>query len=261
MKKPLINYFLVDNKRNIILFLMFFYSINLFSGNDIITTDETRKYNVPVVLTTRNKASVSSEIGSTINNILIKEGDFFKKDDIILKFNCTLFDAKLKKSWSELNLAKNKYDSYQRLSNLDGASKMELVTSQSEYEQAKAEYDISKYNAEQCILKAPFGGQLVELFVNEHETIKVGQKLYDIVDNKNLEVSIIVDSDWLMWLKEGDNFQLYINETHKSYTGEIAKIIYSVDAVSQSIRLIGSIQGNQEGLFIGASGTATFKGP
>lgn len=226
-----------------------------------VSDNDVNKYTVPVVLTTENKASISTEISGTIEDILVKEGDFFKKNDDLIKFNCTLFNAKLVAAQSELSLAKTKYESVKRLSELDGASTMEVQGSEADYQKAKSELEIAKHNVSQCVLKAPFTGQLVELFVNEFETVKVGTKLYDIVDNQNLEVSIIVPSEWLQWIKKGDSFGLVIQENQQTYNGQIDRVIYSVDSVSQSARLIGKIQGSQEGLFIGASGIATFEGP
>ena len=218
-------------------------------------------YSVPVVLTTNNMASISSEISGNVTQIFVREGDYFKKDDVILKFDCTLLDASLKKAESELKFAKNKNDTITRLNKLDGISNMELITSQSELAKAEAEFEIAKYNASQCILKAPFTGQLVALYIKDHETVKAGSKLYDIVDNKNFEIAIIVPSDWLIWLQKGDAFSLDIRETKKTYKGVVSSIIYSVDAVSQSVKLIGKVIDDTEGLFIGASGTAKFEGP
>lgn len=259
------------NLANLVFILLLTTSNNSFSQdtqssgtNSFLSEEENNKnpkgYSVPVVLTTKNMASISSEISGTVKKILVHAGDYFVKDDTLVVFDCTLLDASLKKSTAELAFANNKHAAISRLDKLDGASKIELETSTNELAKAQAEFDIAKYNADQCTLKAPFAGQMVEVYVKEFETIKAGTKLYDIVDNSNFEIAMIVPSEWLKWLKKGDSFKLAIKENNRTYTGNIASIIYSVDAVSQSVKLIGKITEDTSGLFVGASGTATFEG-
>ncbi|MBP9722941.1 MAG: efflux RND transporter periplasmic adaptor subunit [Gammaproteobacteria bacterium] len=219
------------------------------------------KYTVPAVLTTNNQAVISTEIDGTIKEILVKEGDYFKANDILLKFDCTVYTADLEKNKAEKDINEKKYQSMKKLANLDGASKTELLTSQGEYESSAARLKIAAYKAERCTQKAPFDGQMTELKVRNYETVKVGDKLYTIVDNKNLDVTAIIPSEWLSWLKINSEFEVLIKETNNKYKATVTKIIYNADAVSQSVKLIGKITSESTGLFVGESGNATFKGP
>lgn len=219
------------------------------------------KYAVPAVLTTTNQAVISTEIDGTIKEILVKEGDYFKANDVLLKFDCTVYTADLEKSKAENIVNEKKYQAMKNLANLDGASKTELLTSQGDYESSLAKLKIAQYKAERCIQKAPFDGQLMELKVRNFETVKAGDKLFSIIDNKNLDVTAIVPSEWLSWIKINDDFEVSIKETGSKYKAKVTKIIYNADAVSQSVKLIGKITSESAGLFVGESGNATFKGP
>ena len=79
--------------------------------------------------------------------------------------------------------------------------------------------------------------------------------LLEIIDDKNLEVEMILPSSSLVWLKIGHPFSLHVEELGKIFQGKIERIVSKVDPVSQSLKLYGSIDVNVEHLYPGMSGT------
>jgi len=127
-------------------------------------------------------------------------------------------------------------------------------------EVAKAKADIALINAvlQKCKIKAPFSGRVAERLVDPWQYVKAGEPLLDIIDDKNLEVVLLVPSSWLSWLKTGHKFKLFIDEKQREYPVKVAKIGARIDAVSQSIKIKSLIDGTFKGLLPGMSGRAIF---
>jgi membrane fusion protein, multidrug efflux system len=85
--------------------------------------------------------------------------------------------------------------------------------------------------------------------------------LLDVLDDHVLEIELIAPSRWLSWLKPGYAFQVNIDETEKTYPARITRIGGRVDPVSQSIKVIGEIDGDAPDLMAGMSGRATMTPP
>jgi multidrug efflux pump subunit AcrA (membrane-fusion protein) len=119
---------------------------------------------------------------------------------------------------------------------------------------------IAKTNVDRCSIKAPFSGQVVEKIANEYENITPQDKLIKLVNNNKLQANIIVPSNWLIWLKEGQRFKLKIDELDKIVEAKVTTIDKSIDSKSQSLGIRASIK-NRKNLIDGMSATAQFEIP
>lgn len=218
-------------------------------------------YKVHAVLATETQAVISSPMAGYLEKLLIKEGSNFKKDDVLLEFDCEKRLAALNKSTAQLKLAEINFDSYQRLEKLESASRMKVAETEADYKKALAERRITAHDVKNCKITAPFDGQVTDLLVHQHETVQLYQKLFKVLDNDALTVKMLVPSTWLSWLKIGSPFTLMLREGAKAYKGRVLRIVSRIDAVSRSVKLVGEIFNKQADLRSGMSGEAIFEGP
>lgn|GEM_PF-6895012 len=105
-----------------------------------------------------------------------------------------------------------------------------------------------------CNIAAPFNGRVAEQRVREQQYVQPGQALLDILDDSTLELEFFVPSQWLVWLKPEQGFQVAIDETGKTYPAKVQRIGARVDPVSQSIKLSAVIDGKFSEPVAGMSG-------
>ncbi len=213
---------------------------------------------IHAVVTSETTATLASPMAGYIDKLNIKDGSNFQKGKVLVEFDCKIEKAELQKAKAEVKLSKTNKDSYARLSRLGSASKVKVAESQAQYEKAVADEKIATKKVSDCEIKAPFNGQVTELFVHQHETMQLHQKLFTILANDSIVVKVLIPSDWLPWIKIGTKFQFYARETNKSYQVKIERLINQVDAVSRSVKLLGVVEGNYPNLKSGMSGEATF---
>ena len=204
------------------------------------------------------EAVLSSELAARIENIAVKEMQRFNKGDLLIQFDCSLYEAQKDVVSANSNSALIKLKSDEQMLQMRSIGKYELELSISEYEKAKSELRIAELNVERCQIKAPFDGAVEEVIVNTYETIQPQVELMKIIQTDILELEMVVSSEWVSWLKIGHPIKVYIDEIQKEFNASISGIGANVDAVSQTIQLKGTITDASPALLPGMSGRVVF---
>ena len=204
------------------------------------------------------EAILSSELAARIENIAVKEMQRFKKGDLLIQFDCSLYEAQKDVVSANANSALIKLKSDEQMLQMRSIGKYELELSISEYDKAKSELRIAELNVERCQIKAPFDGAVEEVVVNTFETIQPQVELMKIIQTEVLELEMVVSSEWISWLKIGHPIKVYIDEIQKEFNATISGIGANVDAVSQTIQLKGTITDTSPALLPGMSGRVVF---
>jgi len=201
-----------------------------------------------------NHAEIASVMDARIKQIPVREGDGFRKGDLLVEFDCAVEFAELSRAEASYKAAKEKAQVSQELVQLDSISKLEAVMAKSEATKAFAEKQIWQEKVRRCRVYAPYDGHVAALYVQPFEYARPGDKLMKILDDTRLEVEALIPSNWLTSIKLGMPFSLVIDETGVTYQATVKSIGAEIDSVSQTVKLIGVIQGDNRGLIAGMSG-------
>ena len=204
------------------------------------------------------KAVLSSELAAKIDSIPVKEMDRFKKGDLLIQFDCSLYEAQKDVVNANANSALIKVESDQQMFQMRTIGKYDLELSKSEYEKAKAELLIAELNLKRCKILAPFDGAVEEILVNTYETIQPQVELMKIIQTDVLELEMVVSSEWISWLTIGHPIVVFIDEIQKEFNATVSGIGANVDPVSQTIQLKGTIIDASPALLAGMSGRVIF---
>lgn len=219
-----------------------------------IVTDNVRGLIKPV-----ERAVISSEIAARVKKIPFKAGERFKKGDLLVGFDCSFYRADMASAEATYKSKQHVYKNNKELLALNAISDIDVSISESEMEVARADRTMRAIRVSQCTIKAPYSGRVIEVAINEHETVPADREILSILNDRDLEIELIVPSNWLNWLVVGESFSFVIDETGKALEAKVAKIGAVVDPVSQTIKLTGKLEDDLEGVLSGMSGTAQFK--
>ncbi len=204
-----------------------------------------------------HQATLSAEIAARVLEIPFRGGDAFAKDDILVRFDCAIFEAQRDKVSAELRAAQAKLTNDRKLEVMRSIGVLEVTLSEMAVQQTEAELRMARINIERCTIKAPWSGKVVQRLVNENEGIKLNQGLMSIVSTQALELTVVVPSIWMRKLKPGQRFSFKVDETGSSHEATIITLGSTVDAVSQTLSLRARIDIDPK-LLPGMSGTASF---
>ena len=201
---------------------------------------------------------LSSELAAKIDALPLREGDAFKRGDKLVGFDCSLYNAQFKKAQAIADSANKLLAVNKRLADLNSVGELELEQSAAKVREAEAELHYMKTSVDKCIIRAPFAGRIAKRLVATHQYVNTGTPLLDILSSEQLELQMIVPSNWMTWLKVGMAFQVDVEELGKTYPAQITRLGARIDPVSQTIAITGKVSASAPELLAGMSGWAQF---
>jgi membrane fusion protein, multidrug efflux system len=210
------------------------------------------------VIKAKQESTVASKMTARIISMPFDKGRSFRRGALLASFDCSTIRAQLNAARAATNAYNATYRTNVELDQYEAVGKNEVAVSKANLGKAQAEASAIGAQLSDCAVYAPFSGTVVEQIAHRGEVAASGQPLLKIQSGGDLEIELIVPSNWLTWLRPGAPFTFKIDETGSSITGAITQLGASVDPVSKTIRVTGSV-GQTEGLVLpGMSGSAVF---
>ena len=251
-------------------FSVFVLTSILFSGFLLSASDY--KLSVKVVIAPSKRAILSSRIFSTIEKFHVKEGETFKKGDLLAELDEKYYLESLNKAKAAVKAADNEiqfstknFNQGQRL--YDGQNLSELELEQRRFEKTRAEIqkiqmvsdlEIARFNYDSCKISAPFSGRVVMHIVKEFEDLssaRTGKQVIEIINDKVLKVTMFLPSTEFSQIKLGDKISINISETGKIYSAKVVEKAAEMDALSRTFELRAELDNTNYELRAGMVGT------
>src|SRR5947199_2005065 len=125
-------------------------------------------------------ATVSTELGGTVSEIMFQNGGVAKKGDVIMKLDASQEEALLRSAEAEAELARQDLGRTRGLASQKVLSKAELDAAESKFNRLNAVVDQMRSNIRKKTIIAPFDGQLGIRQVNVGQMINAGQQVVSL---------------------------------------------------------------------------------
>jgi RND family efflux transporter MFP subunit len=209
----------------------------------------------------RREATIASRMTAVITDMPFREGQSFRAGALLARFDCSQTRAELNAARAAAAAYRSTYQQNAELDEYEAIGRNEVEVSRANLNRAEAEVQAINARLTDCAVYAPFAGTVVERIANVREVAASGQPLMRIQTGRDVELELIVPSQWLTWLGPGAAFQFRIDETGNTIRGEVTRLGASVDPVSRTIRVTARVT-QSEGLILpGMSGSARFDDP
>ncbi|MCB1112470.1 MAG: efflux RND transporter periplasmic adaptor subunit [Chlamydiales bacterium] len=212
-----------------------------------------------VVIDPKQRTSLSAELRSPVIKINKRMGDDFHTNDVLIQLDDTVHQANLKKAQAIVEKAKTDLEAKQQLFKDNVASSSELKEAEANVAIAEAELIKSQRDLDATVIKAPYDGKVVQVFVEEYELPDQGEQMIEIVNDKTLLAKLLIPSSMLKNIKIGEPFKIDLNETDKEITAKVSRIGSIIDPSSATVRIEAEIDNKNGDLKAGMSGIAHFK--
>ena len=206
-----------------------------------------------------NQAAIATELQARVAAVRFREGEAFKKDDVLVAFDCERQQAELAAVRAQHREMKLALDSATYLDKKGAVGRLDVEISRAKTDKAAADVAALEARIRHCTIIAPYDGRISELLINAHETPSPGKPFISVVDETTFEIDLIVPSQWLRKLAVGARFTFSVDELGTSHTGTLVRIGAAVDPVSQSVKVIGKFDTKPERVLSGMSGSAVFE--
>ena len=175
------------------------------------------------------ETTVGAMIGGRIDKILVRPGDYVKKDQIIIEFP---EDAPASKYQQAKAAYENSKKTYERMKAL--YEKGEI--SQAQFDGAETKYLVDKRNYEtmkdMLHLDAPYDGIITEILVHEGDNVKAKKPLFTIAKLNKMKIRIWLSEKERMQVRKG--MKVLATVAGKTFTGKVEDLSLSVDPMKQA---------------------------
>lgn len=221
--------------------------------SDISPTSDKEVYQV--FLDPLYRTRLYAEINIPIAKIYKRMGDSFNKGDKLLEFDNRVFQGAFWKAKATLEKAETEYEGKLKLYHDNITSLFELKEAEANVASAKADLITAQKNLDSSIIKAPYKGKVVMLYIEEHELPQQGKELIEIVDTEVLIAKLLLPSLLLTRLQKGQELTLHIKETGADVNAKITRISPVIDPSSSTIKVEAEIENSDNKLSAGMTGT------
>ena len=212
------------------------------------------------VLEASHSAVIAAPMARRLTHAGYRAGARFEANAVIARFDCAGLEAERDARADARRTLELRHRNQSELLVMGAAGELDVELAASELAQAASELRALDVRLEDCALRAPWAGTVVERHAQAHETPGAGAPIYTLVRAGASEVVLLVPSHWSRWLERGAAFDFEIDETGETVSAEVSRIGATVDPASQTLKVAGRITG-RAGARPGMSGTARFAAP
>jgi membrane fusion protein, multidrug efflux system len=223
-----------------------------------VATSTLRQSPVRGIVRAVEQASISTELATRVAAVHFREGEVFRLGQKLVEFDCRRQLATLAASEAQQLEMQLGVDKLHLLQRAQSVGRNDLEVSEARLAKAKAEAEALRSQLDQCVVVAPFDGRVLELSLQKHEAAQPGKPFIALVAHGNLEVDLIVPSDWVRWIRPSTAFVFHVDELRRPMAAMVTRIGAAVDPISQTVKIAATFSAAGVDVLPGMSGTAEF---
>src|SRR5690606_7647258 len=106
--------------------------------------------------------------------------------------DCSAYQAQLNAAQAAARAAREELAHNKQLAALKSVGQFQVAIAEARLAEAQAQAQVYQVQVKRCTVTAPFDGRVVARKVRPHESVGTGTPLLEIVDNRTLEVHLLV---------------------------------------------------------------------
>lgn len=188
---------------------------------------KTTSYNT--ILSGIKESNASSMIGGRIERVLVKVGDYVKKDQVLFKFPSDAPSAQYYQAKVAFENSQSMYERYKKLFEVGGVSAQDLDNIKTQYEVNKANFETVNKMVD---VLSPITGFVTKVSVRESDDVRKETVLATIADLSQLKASIQISEDEISDVKVGD--KAIAEWQGKKIEGKITQVDLAMNPMTQA---------------------------
>ncbi len=188
-------------------------------------------------------ATVSTELGGTVSEIMFQNGGVAKKGDVIIKLDASQEEALLRSAEAEAELARQDLGRTRGLASQKVLSKAELDAAESKFNRLNAVVDQMRSNIRKKTIIAPFDGQLGIRQVNVGQMINAGQQVVSLQSLDPVYVDFALPQQHIQNLSAGLEARARTDGlSGREFVGKLTAINSTVDTATRNVMVQATLE-------------------
>ena len=167
---------------------------------------------------------IRPEIGGTIKNIYVKEGQKVVRGQVLIQLDDSSIQDNIAELNTQLNLAKTTFERQQRLWDQKIGSEMQYLQAKTQFESLENNKTALVNQAAKMKIKAPFSGIIDEIFPKNGELVSSQLTVVRLVNLDQVYLEADVTETYLPYIKKGNEALINFPSIHTEMKSEIAQV-------------------------------------
>jgi len=168
-------------------------------------------YNSTATLEAEQESNVMAKVRGIVKDIFVEEGDKVKSGQILAKLEDEQLEIEEKRAKSIFEKSRNDYKRSQELFDKKLISAENFDNVKFEYENQKANYELTKLNLDNTVIKSPIDGIVSARFIKKGNLINTNDQLFHITNTTRLLAILHVPEHEMAKIKSGQTTLLKID--------------------------------------------------
>lgn len=196
-----------------------------------------------------------SEISRKLTQVLLKEGAYVKKGQVLFRMDDADLQARLKKLNAQRTFAAAAASRQAALLKIEGVSKQEYEQASSSLEAIDADIELTEVEIDKTVIRAPFSGKTGIRRASEGAFITQNTVLTTLEDLTKVKIEFAVPEKYANGVGLNQPINFRVENSPATYTGHILVIEPEIDLNTRSL-FIRALADNPQGQLIpGSSAT------
>lgn len=203
-------------------------------------------------VTAEEDVVVFSKISERVEKIYVKPGQRVTKNQVlaeqkneIYKQGLEIANSALRTAEAQVNMILQDFERMSKLYSEKAISQQQFdqiktgkETAEQGYNQAKSAQEQAKEQYENSFVKAPFDGVVAAVYVEENQTISMGQPVVQVISPSKMKSKVNLTGSDIQNVKVGQKVMIKFPTIHgEDFNGRVDKINSSIDQMSKSLEV------------------------
>jgi membrane fusion protein (multidrug efflux system) len=199
---------------------------------------------------------LSAQESGPVVAIAIDKGQSVDKGGIIIEQERDILRAERDAFKAALATQEYNVDKVRQLFDAGKVSRIELLTSESNFAQAKSMADVSEERYQRAGIRAPFAGVVTDRYVELGELVNPGQRVARLIDPYTLKLEAYLTGNQVQWVTEGEGATVLLGDNNLPAEGRVTWVGFEADRMTGKFQVEIEIPNNELNYNSGVIGRA-----
>jgi len=199
---------------------------------DISTASIAEFFEISGPVTPVRGAWLSAQESGPVVAIHLDKGQAVSSGGIIIEQERDILRAERDAMKAALQMQEYNVDKVRQLYDAGKVSRIELLTAESAFAQARSMATVSSERYDRAGIRAPFDGVVTDRFVELGELVNPGQRVARLIDPYTLKLEAYLTDSQVQWVAEGDAATVILGENRRPAEGFIAWVGFEADRMT-----------------------------
>jgi len=181
--------------------------------------------------------NVSSEIGGRITSLLVEEGDYVRKGQLLAATDLETVEKQIAEIETQLELANTVYERQKRLWDQNIGSEIQYLEAKTRMEGLEKSLETLESQISKKNIYAPIGGYVDREFLQEGETASPGMPIIQILNTAEIKVTADIQENFLSAIEKGDSVTVRFPALNLSIDETVTQLGRTIDLNNRTFEI------------------------